>query len=87
MISYMKQNKKQKQGLESAQYGLEISFKNDIYCSWFMVLLNHFCVICIGHGIKLHVINYILTTRNVELCCKQSYRITFFCRKTRLRNL
>ena len=27
VISYMKQNKKQKQTLESAQYGLEIIFK------------------------------------------------------------
>ena len=27
MIYYMKQNKKQKQALESAQHGLEISFK------------------------------------------------------------
>ena len=28
MIPYMKQNKKQKQSLESAQYGLEISFNS-----------------------------------------------------------
>ena len=28
MISYMKHNKKQKQSLESAQYGLEINFKS-----------------------------------------------------------
>ena len=27
VMSYMKQNKKHKQTLESAQYGLEISFK------------------------------------------------------------
>ena len=28
VTSYMKQNKSRKQTLESAQYGLEISFKN-----------------------------------------------------------
>ena len=31
VTSYMKQNKSRKQTLESAQYGLEISFNNNIY--------------------------------------------------------
>ena len=31
-MSYMKQNKKHKQTIESAQYGLEISFKAIVKC-------------------------------------------------------
>ena len=32
--------------------------KNDIYCFWFMVLLNHFCDNLYWAWYKLHVILY-----------------------------
>ena len=37
--SYMKQNKSRKQTLESAQYGLEISFKDKLLgrCTWNLI--------------------------------------------------
>ena len=47
VTSYMKQNKSRKQALESAQYGLEISFKAIIYMINFSTGKRQAGIICV----------------------------------------